>query len=127
MARENRRRQRSRATDWATVSIGIITVATIIAAATVAAAINISRGAAGLGAPSSQGNILFPGIAAGIALTSLGFYLAAVFTGLWSLFRKLSSEQEPLVKLAAFGFYIQVFAAVIFASVVIFGPLIAAN
>lgn len=124
MARENRRRRRrSPGKDWSAVSVGIVTMATIIAAATVAAAINISRETSGL-ADANQGDAPLAGIAAFLSALSLGAYLVATFTGLWSLFRKPASEQEPLVKMAAAGLYAQIFAAVIFAFLAILGPLI---
>ena len=124
MARENRRRRRSPVKDWSALSIGIITVSTIVAAATVAAAININRKSGGL-AVTNQSDALLTEVADVISILSLGAYLAVAFTGLWALFRKSPMEQEPLVKLSAIGLYAQVFAAVIFASIAIFGPVIA--
>lgn len=126
MARENHRRRHRPGKDWSTVSIGIVTVATVIAAATVAAAINVNRKTAGL-TSANQGDTPLAGVAAVISILSLGAYLAAAFAGLWALFRKLPMEQEPLVKLAAVALYAQIIVVVVFPSVVIFGPLLVTN
>lgn len=63
------------------------------------------------------------GIAAGIAVVSLWFYLIVVLAGLGALFGKSSAERESLVKVAAVGLYAQVFAIVTFAVLVILEQL----
>lgn len=119
MSRSNRRRRPAR--DWTTVCVGIITLATIIAAATVAASINFSRPQP---APIADYGPIHPTVVAGsIALFSLWAYLFVVFTGLLALFIATADEQEPIARLAALAFYAQVFAVVIFASIIILGPL----
>lgn len=116
MTRSNRRRRPAR--DWTTVCVGIITLATIIAAATVAASVNFSRLPA-----ADYGPIHRTVIAGSIALFSLWAYLFVVFAGLLALFGPTSNEQEPIARLTALAFYAQVFAVVIFASIIILGPL----
>lgn len=118
MARANRRRrQRDNATDWAAVNIGIITVATIIVAATVAAAISTNRETV-----NWNDARIVPAV---IALGSLWFYFLTVLSGLWAVFRESTAEQRMLTKLTVIGFYAQVFTVVTFAVVAILGPLIA--
>lgn len=116
-------RRRRRTTDWAAASIGIITVATIIAAATVAAIISVNRETGGFAGVPNQGDARMTGIAAGIAVVSLWFYLLVVLAGLGALFGKSSAERELLVKVAAVGLYAQVFAIVTFAVLVILEQL----
>ena len=92
MARANRRRRSAENADWTTVGIGIITVATIIAAATVAAVININREAAGLSDTPNPSDPRLTGITSGIAIVSLWLYLMTVLAGLWALFKESPAE-----------------------------------
>ena len=104
--------------DWTAVSIGIMTIATIVAAGTVAAAISVSREATnGIAA-------IVTGLAVGIAWASLAMYYAVIVMGLSTLFRTSSSERGQQAKRAAIGLNIQVYAVVIFALIAIVGPFL---
>ena len=116
-----RRRTRLRqqpARDWTAVSLGIITVATIIAAATVAAYINLAQASPPPTIPSQDALRLstVPGI---IAYISLWAYLGVVSTGLIVLFGTTDAEQRAIVRWTAIAFYAQVFAVVVFAWIII--------
>ena len=117
LTRRRTRLRRPPARDWTAVSIGIITVATIIAAATVAAYINLAQVP-----PSADPNQDRPpstGIAGIIAYYSLWAYFGVVSAGLIALFGATAAEQRVMVRLTAIAFYAQVFAVVVFASVII--------
>ena len=118
--RRNRLRQQP-ARDWTAVSLGLITVATIIAAATVAAYINLSQ-ATPPATPNQDAQRLstVPGI---IAYYSLCAYLGVVSAGLAALFGATAAAQRTLVQLTAIAFYAQVFAVVIFAWIIILQTL----
>ena len=116
--RRNRLRQQP-ARDWTAVSIGIITVATIAAAATVAAYINLTQAPATPTTPPDQGALRSTVVAAIVAFCSLWVYLGVVSAGLLALFGATAVEQRALVRLTAFAFYAQVFAVVIFAWIII--------
>ena len=119
-----RRRTRSRrppARDWTAVSIGLITVATIIAAATVAAYINLAQ--APPPATPNQDALRLPTVPGIIAYYSLWAYIGVVSAGLVALFGATAAAQRTLVQLTAIAFYAQVFAVVIFAWIIILQPL----
>ena len=120
-----RTRRRQPAQDWTGVSIGIITVATIIAAATVAASVNLTQGQVSE-MPSATANhdaLRLTAVAGSLALFSLWAYLCVVSAGLVALFGATAREQSPIARLTVIAFYAQVFAVVIFASVIILQPL----
>lgn len=117
LTRRRTRLQRPPARDWTAVSIGLITVATIIAAATVAAYINLAQVP-----PSTDPAQDAPpstGVPGGIAYFSLWTYLGVVSAGLMALFGATAAEQRVMVRLTAIAFYAQVFAVVVFAWIII--------
>lgn len=120
MLTRRRRLQRQPARDWTAISLGLITVATIIAAATVAAYINLSQAAAP--ATPNQDVPGSTGVAGIIAYYSLWAYIGVVSAGLMALFGATAVEQRALVRLTAFAFYAQVVTVVIFAWIIILQP-----
>ena len=105
--------------DWAAVGMGIMTIATIVAVATAAAAIALVREYAG-GDP-----LLIVTVAAGFAAMSLVLYYAVIVMGLSALFQESPSEREKRARRLAVVLGLQVMAVVIFAFIAIFGTLFA--
>lgn len=105
--------------DWAAVGIGLMTIATIVAVATAAAAIALVR-------EYASGDSLTVIVAAAIfAAASLGAYYAVILIGLLALFLEVPSERKDRTKLAAAILGLQIAMVVIFAFIAIFGPLAA--
>lgn len=123
LTRRRNRLRRQPARDWTAVSIGIITVATIIAAATVAAYINLDQASATPPATSNQDALPLTTVPGFVAFLSLWAYLGVVSASLVALFGATAAVQRTLVQLTAFAFYAQVFAVVIFAWIIILQTL----
>ena len=105
--------------DWVAVGMGIMTIATIVAVATAAAAIALVR-------EYASGDYLLVTVAAAIfAAASLGAYYAVVLIGLLALFQESTSGRKERTKLAAAILGFQIATVVIFAFIAIFGPLLA--
>lgn len=120
--RRNRLR-RQPARDWTAVSLGLITVATIIAATTVAAYINLAQAPATPPATPNQDALRLSTVPGLIAFFSLWAYIGVVSAGLVALFGTTAAVQRALVQLTAIAFYAQVFAVVIFAWIIILQTL----
>lgn len=106
--------------DWVAVSIGIMTIATIIAVSTVAAAISIVRDDSG---ESAAAVTVIAGIGASVSIMA---YYGVVVMGLSALFLRAPQEGRRRVMSAAGLLTIQVGIGVVFAVVAILGPLLAA-
>ena len=105
--------------DWAVVGIGMMTIATIVAVGTAAAAIALVREyASGDALPITT-------VAGGFAAMSLIAYYAVIIIGMATLFQGSPSEREKWTRRLAVLLGIQVMAVVIFAFIAIFGPLLA--
>lgn len=125
--------------DWVAVSIGIMTIATIIAVSTVAAAISIVRedfvrhsvGTAQGSAvtatlhidESSTGVAIIAG--AGAAVSIMAYY-GVVMMGLSALFLQSAPERRQRVMSSAVLLTIQTGIVVVFALLAILGPLLSA-
>ena len=105
--------------DWAAVGIGIMTIATIVAVATAAAAIALVREYA------NGATLPIATAAGGFAAMSLIAYSVVILIGLATLFQESPSEREKWTRRLAVMLGIQVMAVVIFAFIAIFGPLLA--
>ena len=104
--------------DWVSVGIGIMTIATIVAVATAAAAITIVR-------EYASGGSLTVTIAAGYtAAVSLAAYYAVIVIGLSTLFLETASERKERTKWSASFLIFQIVLVVAFALTAIFGPLV---
>lgn len=114
MARRNHRDTRN----WESVSVGILTLATILAAATSA---GIFAVAAELFHPSDAG---YPGwlrlMAMFLAMASLSAYVIAVASGFASLFRRSPASGIAVTRLAAVWVFVQAYTAVTAALFIIF-------
>ena len=104
--------------DWVTVGISIVTIATIVAAATTAAAIGIVL------ETTNDDALPITWLAVGAALASLAAYYTVVMTGLSTLFRAALPDREKEAKRSAIALNLQIFAALVFAAVAIVGPLL---
>ena len=106
------------APDWAGVSIGIMTVATIIAAATAAAAISVVIG------DTDEDETAATMVASVMAVASLVAYYMAVLAGLTALFLQSPPGRRLLVLWSAGLFAVQTGIGVAFAAVAILGSLL---
>lgn len=104
--------------DWAAVGIGIMTIATIIAAAIAAAGISVVRG------NTDEDATPVTVIAAAAAAGSLSVYYLVIVIGLSALFPKSQPEREQKVVLSAVMLIIQTGVGVAFAIVAILGPIL---
>ena len=105
--------------DWAMVGIGIMTIATIVAVGTAAAAIAI------VGEYADSDSLVIAAIAGVFAAMSLSVYYVVIVIGLSMLFMESLSVREKWARWLAVALGIQVMALVIFAVIAIFGPLLA--
>lgn len=105
--------------DWVAVGMGIMTIATIVAVATAAAAIAL------VGEYASGDTLPIATAAAGFAAISLNVYYAVILMGLSTLFQESPSEREKWTRRLAVALGIQVVAMVIFAFIGILVPLAA--
>ena len=105
--------------DWAAVGMGIMTIATIVAVATAAAAIALVREYA------SGDTLPIATAAGGFAAVSLGAYYGVILTGLLALFLETPFERKERTKLAAAILGFQIAMVVIFAFIAILWPLAA--
>ena len=106
--------------DWVAVSLGLMTIATIIAAATSAAAIGVVRG------DTDEDVTTLTTVAAAAAVASLFVYYAVVATGLAALFRQSPPERRNWVMLSAASLTSQISIVVAFALLTIVDPLLSA-
>ena len=105
--------------DWTAVGMGIMTIATIVAVATAAAAIALVREYA------NGVSLAITVAASSFAATSLIAYYVVIIIGLATLFQESPAEREKWARRLAVALGIQVLAVVIFAFIAIFGPLLA--
>ena len=105
--------------DWAAVGMGLMTIATIVAVATAAAAIALVREYA------SGDTLPIATAAGGFAAVSLGAYYGVILTGLLALFLETPFERKERTKLAAAILGFQIAMVVIFAFIAILWPLAA--
>ena len=106
--------------DWVAVSLGLMTIATIIAAATAAAAIGVVRG------DTDADVTTLTTVAAAGAVASIAVYYLVVLAGLAALFRKSPPERRRWVTLSAVLLTGQVSVVVAFALLTIVEPLLSA-
>ena len=106
--------------DWVAVSLGLMTIATIIAAATAAAAISVVIG------DTDDDATTLTTIAAAAAVASLFAYYGVVVTGLAALFRPSPTLRRRWATLSAVLLTGQVSVVVVFALLTIVEPLLSA-
>ena len=105
--------------DWAVVGIGIMTIATIVAVGTAAAAIAL------VGEYANGATLPIATVAGGFAAISLNVYYTVILMGLSTLFMEPLSEREKWTRRLAVALGVQVMAMVIFAFIAILVPLAA--
>ena len=106
--------------DWVAVSLGLMTIATIIAAATAAAAIGVVRG------DTDEDVTTLTAVAAAAAVASLFVYYGVVLTGLAALFRQSPQGRRHWVMLSAVLLTSQISIVAVFALLTIVEPLLSA-
>ena len=105
--------------DWAAIGMGIMTIATIVAVGTAAAAIALVREYA------NSHSLLIAAAGGTFAAISLNVYCVVIIMGLSTLFLESLSDREKWTWRLAVALGIQVMAVVIFAFIAIFGTLFA--